>query len=272
MKKLSDEELAKLTPELREQYESMIETFGDPEEPLDPELEPWCVESDSFGTALKHPLVYSIPLMPGTYAMMNKALRAKREMLERYASEKNWHGWINAYERPYRLYAFSLIETEIEDDATYWDVLGAIWTDSENIWENEDDWGEYLSAERADREHLMEEDERMALDKLPDTIEIHRGYKLKERKLGMSWTVNKPQAEWFARRLIREGERAYVVSGTVPKDKVLAYFLGRGESEIVAFPEDITVTKTTRVSAMPKSRNPAETGTHPLMETEEANA
>jgi hypothetical protein len=42
-----------------------------------------------------------------------------------------------------------------------------------------------------------------------------------------------------------------------PKDKALAYFTGRGESEIVAFPEDITVTSDRKVRNKAK-RNPAE--------------
>lgn len=256
MEKLSDEDLAKLTPEQRAAYDKHIEYFGDPSEELHPDLQPW-IEDTTFGPGLKHPLVFSIPLFPGTNGMLNNSYEKKLEMLERYAAEKNWMGYVMAHERPYRIYAFSKIAGDIEDDEKYWHVLGGIWTDSENIWQEEQDWIEYLSDERPGREHLMDEDERKAFAKLPDTIEIHRGYKLKERKLGMSWTTNKPQAEWFARRLIRAGERAYVVSGTVPKDKAIAYFLGRGESEIVAFPEDITITKTTRVSALSPARNPA---------------
>lgn len=255
MKKLSDEELEKLTPEQREQYQGMLDTFGDPEAELDEELKPWVVDT-TFGESLKHPLVFSIPLFPGTNEMHNRALERKQEILARYREEKNWHGCVFIYERPYRLYAFSHIEADLDDKA-YWEVLGSIWTDSENIWQEEKEWAELLSSERPHREYMMDEDERVAFEKLPDLIEIHRGYKLRERKMGMSWTTNFPQAEWFARRLIREDERAYVVSGTVPKDKALAYHLGRGESEIVAFPEDITKTRTRRVSALPKQSNPA---------------
>jgi hypothetical protein len=255
MRKLTDEELAGLSPEQRAQYETHIETFGDPEEKLDPELEKWC-EDTTFGKALKHPLVFSIPLMPGTYGMMNKALRVKREKLEEFRAEQKWSSFIFMHERAYRMYAFSLIEADIEDDATYWDVLGSIWTDSENIWQEEESWGEYLSSERTDRDHLMDEDERKAFAKLPETITIHRGYKRGERKMGMSWTISRPQAEWFARRLAREDDESRVVSGTLPKAKALAYFTGRGESEIVAFPEDITVTSDRKVRNK-ANRNPA---------------
>lgn len=227
---------------------AMEDTFGKQED-LHPDLQPWLVHTESFGAALKHPLVFSVPHLEQFNAQMNLSYAQKLRMLDEYREKKNWFGWILAHERPYRLYAFAQIEDDIEDDATYWEVLGHIWTDSENIWQNEEDWIEYMSAERTDRDHLMDEDERAAFAKLPDMIEIHRGYKLTERKLGMSWTTNLPQAEWFARRLIHPDERAYVVSGTVPKDKVLAYFLGRQESEIVVFPEDVTVIGTSRKSA-----------------------
>jgi hypothetical protein len=99
VKKLTDEELSGLSPEQREQYETHIETFGDPEEKLDPELEKWCEETH-WGTALKHPLVFSIPLMPGTYGMMNKALRVKREKLEEYRAEQKWSNFVFLHERP----------------------------------------------------------------------------------------------------------------------------------------------------------------------------
>jgi hypothetical protein len=34
-------------------------------------------------------------------------------------------------------------------------------------------------------------------------------------KMGMSWTINRPQAEWFARRLANDEDEPRVVSGTV---------------------------------------------------------
>lgn len=265
MRKLTDEELAGLSPEQREQYEVHIETFGDPEEKLDPELEKWTEETEAWGKVLKHPLVFSIPLMPGTYAMMNKALRVKRAKLEECRAEQKWSGFVFMHERPYRIYALSLIEADIEDDAAYWDVLGSIWTDSENIWQEEESWAEYLSSERSHREHLMDEEERELFAKLPETITVHRGYKRGERKMGMSWTINRPQAEWFARRLARDDDEPRVVSGTISKDKALAYFTGRGESEIVAFPEDITVTSDRKVRNK-ANRNPAQRATDELLE------
>ena len=54
--------------------------------------------------------------------------------------------------------------------------------------------------------------------------------------------VDKAKAEWFARRFAGgEGRTPLLVEGTVSKKDVLAYFSNRGESEIVAFPEDVHV-------------------------------
>jgi hypothetical protein len=223
---------------------SMRENFGDPNEELHPALTPWLDETESFGTVLKHPLVFSVPHHPGMNAMMNKALRMKMQMLDEYRADENWLGYVLAYERPYRLYGFEQIEDDISDNKVYWNVLGHIWTDSENIWQNIDDWAEFLDSGRGDREYLMDEDERAAWEKLPDTLTIHRGYKLDDAKLGMSWTLSYKRACWFARRLVRDGETSQVVTGTIPKAKALAYFTGRNEEEIVAFPDDIRITKT----------------------------
>jgi hypothetical protein len=96
----------------------------------------------------------------------------------------------------------------------------------------------------ADREHLMDEDERAAWEKLPDTLTIHRGYKLDDGRWACRGRSSYKRACWFARRLVRDGESSQVVTGTIPKAKALAYFTGRNEEEIVAFPDDIRITKT----------------------------
>lgn len=237
-----------ITPELFQQM--------DPEndEELNDILKPWIAETETFGTVLKHPLLFSIPMFPGQNKLHNIQFEKKLEMLEDYAKDENWLGYILTYERPYRLYGFGIAAGDIHDDETYWHVLGHIWTDSENIWQEEEQWLEYLSDERPGREHLMDEDEREAFESLPDTLTIHRGYKQDDRKMGMSWTLEVKMAEWFAARLAHHDEDdPRVVSGTIDKAKAIAYFTGRNEQEIVAFPDDITVTADYKVAARPKT-------------------
>lgn len=216
-------------------------------EELDPELAPW-VEGDAdtvLGPFLKHPLCYMAlgnrEETTGFYpfaAHANAAFKAKLAGLEEAMDERSWFAVVFVlYERPYRLYAFEQIEDQLPDEE-WWSLLGAIWTDTENAWQNDADWRRYLSSQRASRDHIMEEEEREAFKLLPEELEVWRGYSRPERKSGMSWTLNRPQAEWFARRLHRpEDPPPKVARATVKKEHVIAYFTCRQESEIVVLPE-----------------------------------
>jgi hypothetical protein len=73
--------------------------------------------------------------------------------------------------------------------------------------------------------------DRRALEGLADKIEVWRGCKKKSHiQGGLSWTVDKDGALWFARRFAEAG---YLGRGVVLKEKVWAYLGDRKESEIV---------------------------------------
>jgi hypothetical protein len=56
----------------------------------------------------------------------------------------------------------------------------------------------------------------------------------------MSWSTDKTKAEWFAYRFSSmDGRTPFLVEGQVQKTDILAYFTGRGESEVVALPEAV---------------------------------
>lgn len=211
------------------------------DEPLDPVLVPWLEETEFLGTVLKHPLVFSIPFM--SPALANRALRQKQEMLAKYKEEQNWWGCVWVYERPYRLEALMDIADEMTD-SQYWEMVGDVWTDSENIWQNYEEWLELLSDERPGREFMMSEEEREALASLPEEIEVYRGCHRELNEGGLSWTTDKERATWFAKRFAdhRDGEPLVIV-GKVKRENVLAYFTGRSESEIVAFEHAVTIVR-----------------------------
>lgn len=92
--------------------------------------------------------------------------------------------------------------------------------------------------EQADKSVLMSLEERIRLSEMSETITIYRGvtpYNAKNVK-ALSWTVDKKKAEWFARRF---GENGTVYKAEISKANVLAYFTGRGESEIIVNPKNI---------------------------------
>lgn len=65
-----------------------------------------------------------------------------------------------------------------------------------------------------------------------DTITIYRGVKVNNYR-GLSWTVDKSVAEWFARRFRHNGDKCYVFTGIINKRNILALFTSRNEKEVV---------------------------------------
>lgn len=233
-----------------DQARKEIETMFGPAEELDPELKLWSYTDDSLGFTIKHPLVFSIIHHDALNHRMNKALRVKKEMRDSYSAEQNWHSYVFIHERAYRLWAFMKISDEITDDCAYWDLLGDIWTDTENAYQAYEDWEWMLSSERPCRESMMSEEEQKFLVGLPDEIEIYRGYNAQADEEphggldGFSWTLDRQKAEWFAERFSSHRGQAFVATALVSKEDVIAYFNDRNESEIIVLPEHVKIQDT----------------------------
>lgn len=216
------------------------------QEDLDPELEDCLYFDGLFGASIKHPLVFSIVHHPSANAMVNAQLRSKRAALQRAAEQQNWTSYVYLHERPYRLDAFMDIRDAIIKSEDYWRLLGEIWVDSENIWQNRDQWRElFEEPERGSMEYFMEPGDRSAMKLppakggLPPIFTIYRGFNYEGGEDGFSWTVDKPRAKWFARRLCDEDEVPMVATGTISRRDVIGYMGSRGEQEIVALPENV---------------------------------
>lgn len=65
---------------------------------------------------------------------------------------------------------------------------------------------------------------------LPDTFVVYRGLQENAQEDGLSWTLSKNVAEWFASRFENHGE---IIKKMVHKTEVIAYFNDRDEEEIV---------------------------------------
>ena len=213
------------------------------EEALLPELEPYLEEDGTFGPCLRHPLVYQMLFDPKRSGHVNAQYQYKKKALAKAIKEERWDTVVFLHERPYRVDAFYEHVAWACDPETpdYWDLLGSIWTDSENIWQNEDIWHELLAvdADIEARQHMMNEDERGTLSLMPDEFEIYRGFKKDDRVNGLSWTVNRITAKFFATRLAHDDDVPRIATGTISKTHVLARFDGRNEGEIVVLPENV---------------------------------
>jgi len=206
-------------------YAKLFEAIERQNEPLHPDLVPY-YEEDSFAM-LRHPLIYQVPFFSGGQA--NYQYEVKKKLVKEALDDKKYKSYVWLHERPYRLQAFGDIQ-EFLSNQEYWSLLASIWTDTENAWAHLDLWREFFSSDRANREWLMDWDEQMAYEGLGETVTVYRGYQPGLNKDGISWTVNREKAEWFATRF---GKKGKVLEKQVSKRDIIAVFTGRNEYEVV---------------------------------------
>ena len=118
---------------------------------------------------------------------------------------------------------------------TFSEMLSDTWTSSENP--NSDpnvDTSELNRLFRlAKKEYLMSEEDKAYFDSLPDEITVYRGINTKySEKRGLSWTIDKDRAIWFATRTGKT-ENSKLYTSKVKKEDIYCYLSDRGESEVV---------------------------------------
>ncbi len=141
------------------------------DEALHQDLVPW-IDTRRVGKHLMKylnaPLVQEMFYREGKCAVINARYEQKKKLLEHYLAEGNTMGYIFAHERPYRLNAFTeLLARRSISDAHYWQTVSAIWTDSENIWQNHSQWRRLWQSTRGEKHEAMDERERAAYKALP---------------------------------------------------------------------------------------------------------
>jgi hypothetical protein len=194
---------------------------------LHPDLEPYLETDGVLGAQIRHPLVYQVPLISNGSA--NAYYAQKKKAVEDALIASAYGRFIFLHERPYRLEAFTKIADKLPD-AKYWSLLSAIWTDTENGFQNIEQWRELFSSSRPSRNFLMNEDEQFIFDNLADKFTVYRGCQEGLNEDGISWTLKREKAEWFANRFQKAG---VVLEKEITKQDAVALFIGRNESEVV---------------------------------------
>lgn len=214
-------------------------------EDLHPDLAPWLTDDGPFGLCLKHPLVFNIVHTPLQNAMVNARYRSTVAAIDAAKASGDWASTVWLYERPYRIDAFRSISRHL-DGPDYWELFGRVWSDSENQWQNRDEWREMAQADPEGREMMSSPEARAALTLpsseggLADMVPVHRGYCHDDALDGMSWTLDESRAGWFATRLRdKDDPPARVASGAVAREHVIAHITSRDEQEIVVLPENV---------------------------------
>jgi hypothetical protein len=216
--------------------DELLRLMNEMQEVLGPELVEHLDVVDGIGTVLRHPLVYQVPLHnPG---LANRVLEAKKREIKRAVDEQEWSRFIWLHERPHRLRAFTNIMDQLTDKQ-YWAILGSIWTDSENIWQLAPRWRVLLESDRVYKSWFMVPKDRKRFAALPDILEVYRGCVLGQNEDGLSYTLDKQRAEWFAARFVEGEQIPAVVVARVEKHNVFAYINNRNEDEIVVLDEQM---------------------------------
>jgi hypothetical protein len=206
--------------------ELVVELLRSMNEPLNPELVPY-LEDGALGQQLRHPLVYLVPMWDSGRANAYYAQKVKDSTSA--LQDGRYSSFVYLHERPYRLDAFIQIADKLTD-TEYWKLLGSIWTDTENQWQNLDKWDELLHSDRPQRQYLMNEEEDQLLRSLPAEVVVYRGCQKGQNETGLSWSLKRDKAEFFANRL---GKRGIVLQRTISREQIVALFMGRNEWEVV---------------------------------------
>lgn len=136
--------------------------------------------------------------------------------------------------KPYILNFIKFIEPYLNDsDLGY--VLGSWWMMIEQISLDDSITGQDIVEwfTRADKDKLMDEDDRACYNALPEMVTVYRGVTSynKSRKKAFSWSTSRKTAEWFANRFQTGTGEVWTL--TVPRERILCSFEGRGEHEVI---------------------------------------
>lgn len=203
-------------------------------EELNPDLAPF-VNEDEGMTVLQHPFVYMVPYFPQMNSFINKQYEQKKKAIEQSEAQGDFFRAVMLYEKPYRIWYLNNIKNKIPANV-YWEVLGSVYTGSENVWQNKRELTQMFGDKRPGRENIMDEDERGEFGKIADIITIYRGCSSVNQN-GMSWTLSKEKARWFALRF--KDKNPMIITGQAHKKDIIAYFSRRDEQEIVIQPNKV---------------------------------
>jgi hypothetical protein len=202
---------------------------------------PW--EPGTF--VLYHRLVIAMGLDPQRAAIENRRYELASAEVREAMRSGDWSRYVYLHERPYRFAALKRIAGKIESHMVYWNLLADVWQDSENIHQTRIGWIRLWNTDRPGKHHSMTDEERTELARLPNVLTIYRGIGDGRGRTGLSWTLDREKAIWFAGRF---SGRPTLLTANANKSDVHALLLGRKEQEVV-----IDKFRTTSIEKVPAS-------------------
>jgi hypothetical protein len=208
-------------------------------EPLRPELRPYVKDLGPGLQQLCHPLLDQ--LLPGNLqhcAHIHWLFDDNKREYEKLSAQGDLEQAVMLHSKPYLFLALAK-HADRMDGVAFWKAFASVWTAGEFLWQYGREIKRLISMNKPHREEAMTEDERSALQAMQEDILVFRGYSGPRGRRGWSWTTDREQADWFAHRFTNDNGKAKVAVGTVAKPDVIAFFMGRGESEIVTSPKSV---------------------------------
>jgi hypothetical protein len=122
----------------------------------------------------------------------------------------------------------------------YWYALRNAYEMSDNLFSYRYDLKKAYQSSEPERGYLMTKKERDYLISLPEQLTIYRGMTYQEynsRDFGISWTLKKKTAEFFAFKYSRNHatnhSKGFVHEIVIYRSEVIAFLNGRKEFEII---------------------------------------
>lgn len=201
---------------------------------LDTELLPFVFDCPGEIPALKHPLLVCVPYFPGINAHLNGVFRKKKQLVQNAKLHGDYFRYVWLHERPYRLRAFLECAPDIRNPEKYWRILMEIYRDSENIFEEIEAWETiFQNTPPAAPSWIMDAEERSVYTSLVSrrTVVAWRGFANPGTPNGLSWTLDREKAIWYAKRF--RLPKPCLLEAELPTELILCYLGKRGESELV---------------------------------------
>lgn len=194
-----------------------------------PELQMYVYDNDLWGVCLNAPLVQQFPFI--SWKMANESFTLKTEKVAEAIAAREWGQVLMWYERPFRITMLDLYRKQMTHDE-YRDAVQYVWTDTELPGRNH---GVPSLVRMFKRSGFLTDLDIVDYEALPPTMTVYRGVPNARHKKGISWTRSIEKAAWFANRF-KQGGKVYET--VIDKKEMLAYFEGRGESEVVLDPKN----------------------------------
>jgi len=189
----------------------------------------------------------AIPSAGDEVEMQNSLAQFQRDLLE----QRDFIGYMSTFPSDALCeHLLLVVATGRMTPKEYWPLVRATWERAEVIAPNLAGWKKLLQARRPRRELMMTVKERLYLAALPNEFLVYRGCLMSTGSEGISWTLSKRKAEFFARYSLGQRSASVVdteflvgkpavIRGSCKKRDVIAYLNGRKHQEILILPSKV---------------------------------